>query len=88
MDRGLIEEKLESLRRCIQRVASKRPDTVTELRDNWDLQDIIAPNLTWAVQLSVDIAAHITAEGNQPSPGTMPEASSSACHTILHPSRF
>jgi uncharacterized protein YutE (UPF0331/DUF86 family) len=74
MDRGLIEEKLESLRRCVQRVASKRPDTVAELRDNWDLQDIIALNLTRAVQLSVDIAAHIIAESNQPSPDTMAEA--------------
>lgn len=74
MDRGLMEEKLESLRRCIQRVASKRPATVTELHDNWDLQDILALNLTRAVQLSVDIAAHIIAESNQPSPDTMAES--------------
>ncbi len=58
MDRLLIEEKLESLRRCLSRIERKCPASVTELEGDVDLQDIITLNLTRAVQLSVDIAAH------------------------------
>jgi len=58
MDRLLIEEKLESLRRCLSRIEEKCPASASELESDVDLQDIIALNLTRAVQLSVDIAAH------------------------------
>ncbi len=71
MDRQLIEEKLESLRRCIRRVEQKRPEDVQSLRDDPDLQDILVLNLTRAVQLCVDIAAHLIAESDEPSPATM-----------------
>ena len=55
MDREVIEEKLESLRRCIHRVREKRPVELDALVRNFDLQDIITLNLTRAVQLCVDI---------------------------------
>lgn len=42
MDRRLIEEKLESLRRCVARVAEKCPATADRLASDSDLQDIIA----------------------------------------------
>ncbi len=58
MDRLIVEEKLESLRRCLQRIEDKCPDNVVELEQDIDVQDIITLNLTRAVQLSVDIAAH------------------------------
>ncbi len=58
MDRLIIEEKLESLRRCLSRIETKRPHDVMQLVSDVDLQDIITLNLTRAVQLSVDIAAH------------------------------
>lgn len=74
MDRELIEEKLESLRRCVRRVEEKRVSSVGELEADLDTQDIISVNLTRAVQLCVDVAAHIVAETGQPSPETMGEA--------------
>lgn len=55
MDRQLIEEKLESLRRCIQRVEDKCPDTVDQLELDLDAQGIVSLNLTRAVQITVDI---------------------------------
>lgn len=74
MDRELIEEKLESLRRCVRRVEEKRVSSVEELEKDWDTQDILSVNLTRAVQLSVDIGAHLVAASEQPSPDTMAEA--------------
>jgi len=72
MDRLLIEEKLESLRRCLSRIEAKCPATVAELEGDVDLQDIITLNLTRAVQLSVDVAAHWVASfENIPAPSTM-----------------
>jgi len=53
MDPDLISEKLESLRRCLQRVQKKCPATPEELMEDPDLQDIISLNLTRAVQLCV-----------------------------------
>jgi len=58
MDRLVVEEKLESLRKCLLRIEGKCPQDVAQLMNDADLQDIITLNLTRAVQLSVDIAAH------------------------------
>lgn len=72
MDTAIIAQKLESLRRCIVRLESRCPSTVEALQADLDLQDVIALNLTRAVQLSVDIAAHWLADhGNVASPQTM-----------------
>ena len=71
MDPDLISEKLESLRRCLQRVQKKCPATPEELMEDPDLQDIISLNLTRAVQLSVDIAVHILADLDVKPPDTM-----------------
>lgn len=71
MDRRLIEEKLESLRSCVRRIELKCPQTSQSLLSDADLQDIIALNITRAVQLCVDIAAHIVAETDQQVPDTM-----------------
>jgi uncharacterized protein YutE (UPF0331/DUF86 family) len=74
MDRNLIEEKIESLRRCVKRIESRRPVDVSALQTDQDLQDIIALNLTRSVQVCVDIAAHLIAEAEVPAPATMGEA--------------
>ena len=71
MDREVIEQKLEFLRRCIQRVAEKCPDNPETLERDPDLQDIIALNITRAVQLCVDIGAHLIAVMEVPPPDTM-----------------
>lgn len=71
MDRQLILEKLESLRRCVRRVEGKCPDRQETLFEDWDVQDILTLNLTRAVQLCVDIAAHLIASSDLPAPDTM-----------------
>lgn len=73
MDKLVLVQKLESLRRCLQRIEQKRPATSEALANDPDLQDIIVLNLTRAVQLSVDIASHIVSESKEPSPATMGE---------------
>ncbi|WP_394809716.1 DUF86 domain-containing protein [Nitrosomonas sp.] len=79
MDRVILTEKLESLRRCIQRIDDKKPDNINVLIQSLDLQDILVINLTRAVQLCVDIGSHIISTANQPSPQTMGEV-----FTTLH----
>ena len=54
----VIEEKLESLRRCLARIRQRRPDSAQALLNDADAQDILSLNLVRAVQLCVDIAAH------------------------------
>ena len=71
MDRAVIEQKLESLRRCLQRVADKCPPDPETLGRDPDLQDIIVLNLSRAVQLCVDIGAHLIAGMEVPPPDTM-----------------
>lgn len=62
MDEQLIAQKLESLRRCIQRAESRLPKDLETLQADIDVQDIIALNLTRAIQMCVDIASHWLAE--------------------------
>ena len=71
MDRRLIDEKLESLRRCVERVRTRCPDDASELASDPDLQDIVSLNLTRAVQTCVDIAAIVISDSDLPAPDTM-----------------
>jgi uncharacterized protein YutE (UPF0331/DUF86 family) len=59
MNSIVIKTKLESLRKCLDRITSKKPDTLNQLLEDIDAQDIIALNLERSVQLCVDIANHI-----------------------------
>lgn len=51
MDREVIEQKLESLRRCLKRIETKCPANAEILASDFDLQDILALNLSRAIQL-------------------------------------
>lgn len=73
MDRLILAEKLESLRRCIQRIEDKRPSQIELLIQDLDIQDILVLNLTRAVQLCVDIGSHFISESNEAPPRTMGE---------------
>ena len=42
MDREVVEQKLESLRRCLQRVETKCPADADTLAADFDLQDIVS----------------------------------------------
>lgn len=71
MDSELIAQKVESLHRCIQRTHEKCPVTAAALSADADAQDIVALNLTRAIQLCVDIGAHLIAGRDITSPTTM-----------------
>lgn len=71
MDRLIVERKLDSLHRCIQRVASRRPGTVEALQADIDLQDVLVLNLSRAVQICVDLAVHLLSDLPVPPPDTM-----------------
>ena len=59
MNTVVIVSNLESLRRCLDRITSKKPDTLDQLLEDIDMQDILALNLERSIQLCVDIANHI-----------------------------
>lgn len=71
MDRDIIMRKLDSLARCVRRIEEKRPATLDELLKDVDIQDILSINLERAVQVSVDIGAHVIADLSVPPPRTM-----------------
>lgn len=71
MDPVVIEQKLESLRRCVSRIEEKCPDTAEVLAQDIDLQDIVSLNLSRAIQLCVDIGAHLVSTENVSPPATM-----------------
>ncbi|MBT4519582.1 MAG: DUF86 domain-containing protein [Halieaceae bacterium] len=77
MDQVILAQKLESLRRCIQRVEEKTPLDVEVLIRDPDIQDILVLNLTRAVQLCVDIGSHIISESDEAVPTTMGDVFSS-----------
>jgi uncharacterized protein YutE (UPF0331/DUF86 family) len=71
MDREVIEQKLELLRHCLQRIEAKCPADAQTLATDPDLQDIVALNLSRAVQVCVDMDAHLIAGMDVPPPDTM-----------------
>ncbi|TQE99207.1 MAG: DUF86 domain-containing protein [Spiribacter salinus] len=71
MDRRLIEQKLEALRYCVERVQTKCPPDAETLARDPDAQDIVALNLSRAVQQCVDIGAHLIAGRTLSAPETM-----------------
>lgn len=73
IDKKVIGEKLLSLNRCLERVKLHTPANVEALQSDFDTQDIICLNMQRAVQISVDIAAHILAEQLHEQTPTMAE---------------
>ncbi len=69
----VIRRKLESLRRCLDRIVTKRPESIETLKIDYDIQDIISLNLERAIQLCVDIGSYLLAESEQTPPNTMGE---------------
>lgn len=71
MDKDVVLNKLESLRRCLQRIEDKAPVSPDLLVEDYDLQDIIVLNLERSVQMCVDIGLHIVSDLEVPVPETM-----------------
>ncbi len=73
MDPIVINQKLESIRRCLVRINEKSPETVAKLTNDPNLQDIIVLKLTRAIQLCVDIASHVISSSTEIAPNTVGE---------------
>ena len=73
IDKKVIGEKLISLNRCLERIKLHTPTTVEALQTDFDAQDIVSLNIQRAVQISVDIAAHILTEQLHEQTSTMAE---------------
>ena len=71
MDKDVINNKIESLMRCVERIRTHIPSSVEELESDFDMQDIIILNLERAVQICVDVANHIISGFNESVPQTM-----------------
>jgi uncharacterized protein YutE (UPF0331/DUF86 family) len=71
MEAEILLAKMESLSRCILRIEGKQPENKEILKDDLDLQDIIAVNLERAVQLCVDSGLHILSDYNEATVGSM-----------------
>jgi len=74
MDRLIVIRKLDSLRRCLDRVRERCPASVATLAGDPDLQDIVVLNLSRAIQICVDLALHALTGLGQPAPETMGQA--------------
>jgi len=85
MDREVIEQKLESLRRCLQRIAEKCPPDPATLGRDPDLQDIVTLNLNRSVQLCVDLGAHLIADLDVSPPDTMGQTFDALAHAGVIP---
>ncbi len=73
MHHDIVMRKLDTLARCVARIEEKRPETVAALIHDVDVQDILSINLERAVQVSVDIGAHLIADLSVPPPDSMGE---------------
>ena len=77
---NVIQNKLMSLKRCIDRIESKGPIKKKDITKNYDLQDIVALNLQRAIQISVDIASYIISKTNSSVvPSTMAQSFQILC---------
>lgn len=74
MDRQIILRKIASLKRCVNRIENKIPETSEKLQTDYDSQDIVSLNLQRAVQVCVDIAAHLNAQLAIRAPESMVES--------------
>ncbi len=74
MDSLVLEKKIDSILRCIERIQSRTPTHQKDFLSDYDAQDVIILNISRIVQLAVDIAIHILSSTNQSIPATMSEA--------------
>jgi uncharacterized protein YutE (UPF0331/DUF86 family) len=74
MDTAVVDRKLEALRVALVRVRTMRGSSFDVLAGSADRQDVVVLNLSRAVQLCVDMAAHLLVASGQPVPATMGDA--------------
>lgn len=71
---ALLQEKADTIVRCLDRIKSKCPASLDALAKDLDAQDIIILNLERCIQAAVDIASHVIAYTPLPAAATMAES--------------
>ena len=61
IDAEVVDARLRELSRRLRRIEAKRPASARRLAGDEDLQDILARNLSLAIQTCIDIAFHLCA---------------------------
>lgn len=74
MDKIVLEKKIDSILRCLNRIETRLPKTEMDFFNDYDAQDVVILNLTRAIQLSVDIATHSLSTTQASVPPTMADA--------------
>lgn len=74
MDELVLEKKIDSILRYLERIEGRIPEHKQQFLDDLDAQDVIVLNLTRIIQLCVDIAMHMIANTNIEAPQTMSES--------------
>jgi uncharacterized protein YutE (UPF0331/DUF86 family) len=67
----VILEKIENLRRCLVRIEEKVSISESVFLEGLDFQDVTVLNLERAVQICVDVGAHLLAQKGIFAPSTM-----------------
>ena len=74
MNKDVIWSKIELMKRFVGRIEKKTPESVEDLINDDEAQDIILINLERSVQKCVEIAAYILADRDTPPPMSMVES--------------
>lgn len=61
IDVAVVDARLRELDRRLKRIAERKPASIKALKGDEDLQDILARNLSIAIQACIDIAFHVSA---------------------------
>lgn len=72
IDKDVIFEKINRIQNCLQRIYSTVNGDLCRL-ENYDTQDIVTLNLQRAIQLTIDLAAHVVRSQSLGIPQTLKE---------------
>lgn len=72
IDKDVIFEKINRIQNCLQRIYHTLDGDLNRL-ENYDVQDIVTLNLQRAVQLTIDLAAHVVRSRSLGMPQTLKE---------------
>lgn len=72
IDKDVVYEKVNRIQNCLQRIYSTVKGDLSRL-DAFDIQDIVTLNLQRAVQLVIDLAAHVVRSRSLGMPQTLKE---------------
>jgi uncharacterized protein YutE (UPF0331/DUF86 family) len=70
----ILSPQIDTIARCIERIESKKPVVLEDLKTDFDLQDVISFNLRRIIQASVNIAGMIISKTSSPAPLEMAES--------------